>query len=216
MLHAGEDSTVTARQRDSTVTVRVDPGPSVAPVPPPPPPLEVTTSLSRTGLSWADTESPLPLQRLVHAESYAESSGSGALHHAESSSSVARVGASGFFSRRLSVKPGGRRYSVEKRGQRISVCRISKYEEAEVLVDEVDVPPEIFDVLANNMPRLLQLISHWSKRTGEVTVEQFERVLHTLGVRYTAEQVSKLFRVLDADANGKVGLDEMSPDPESP
>ena len=175
------------RQRDSTVVVRVDPRPSIAPVPPPPP-----------VLSQAGTESLLPL------------------HHAESSTSVARVGDSGFFSRRLSIKPGGRRYSIEKRGHRISVQRISKHEEAEVLNDEVDVPPEIFDVLANNMPRLLQLISHWSKRTGEVTVEQFERVLHTLGVRYTAEQVSKLFRVLDADANGKVGLDEMNPDPKSP
>ena len=149
-------------------------------------------------LSQAGTESLLPL------------------HHAESSTSVARVGASGFFSRRLSIKPGGRRYSIEKRGHRISVQRISKHEEAMCVNDEVDVPPEIFDVLANNMPRLLQLISHWSKRTGEVTVEQFERVLHTLGVRYTAEQVSKLFRVLDADANGKVGLDEMNPHPKSP
>ena len=89
--------------------------------------------------------------------------------------------------------------------------------ESEQLVDEVDVPPEIFDVLSNNMPRLLQLISHWSKRTGEVTVQQFERVLHTLGVRYSDEQVSKLFRVLDADASGKVSLEEIprapTPDP---
>ena len=130
-----------------------------------------------------------------------------------STTSLARAESSN--SGRLSVKPGGRRYSVQKQGHRVSVCRISKHEEEEVPNDEVDVPPEIFDVLANNMPRLLQLISHWSKRTGEVTVDQFERVLHTLGVRYTQEQVSKLFRVLDADANGKVGLDEMKPDPKS-
>ena len=46
-------------------------------------------------------------------------------------------------------------------------------------------------------------------KTGEVTVEQFERVLHTLGVRYTPEQVERLFKVLDADDNNKVSLEEL-------
>eukprot|EP00908_Phaeocystis_cordata_P001855 Transcript_11983.p1 GENE.Transcript_11983~~Transcript_11983.p1 ORF type:complete len:806 (+),score=359.14 Transcript_11983:124-2418(+) len=96
-------------------------------------------------------------------------------------------------------------YGVKQQGKRFSIQRRSN----ENLVEEVDVPHEIIDVLANNMPRLLQLVSHWSKKTGEVTVEQFERVLHTLGVRYTPEQVERLFKVLDADDNNKVSLEEL-------
>lgn len=165
----------------SKVTIRVD---SKQPSVPPPVLSQAAVSLVPPPmLSQAYIESRLPL------------------HHAASSASAARVGASA----RLITTA----YGVQRRGQRISVQRMS----SEQLVEDVDVPPEIFDVLANNMPRLLQLISHWSKRTGEVTVEQFERVLHTLGVRYSAEQVSKLFRVLDADANGKVRLDEIKPKP---
>jgi len=180
-------------EHDSAILIRVDRQSTATTTPRPPP-------------------SPTPLQAgsgsLVSLHTTYESADE------FSTTSLARAESS-FSSHRLSVKPGGRRYSVQKQGHRVSVCRISKHEEEDVPNDEVDVPPEIFDVLANNMPRLLQLISHWSKRTGEVTNDQFERVLHTLGVRYTEEQVSKLFRVLDADANGKVGLDEMKPDPKS-
>ena len=77
------------------------------------------------------------------------------------------------------------------------------------VVDEVAVPHEIIDALANNMPRLLQLIATWSGRSGEVDEEGFERVLHTLGVRYTETQVGSLFRVLDADSNKMVSLAEL-------
>ena len=76
-------------------------------------------------------------------------------------------------------------------------------------VQTVDVPKEIIDALANNMPRLLQLVATYSGRTGECDFESFGHVLYILGVRYREEQVKWLFRVLDADANGCVSLGEL-------
>lgn len=112
---------------------------------------------------------------------------------------------------------GGRshRYSVihrpDGRGSLVRRCSSQHGESSTELnvVDEVDVPHEIISVLAHNMPRLLQLVAHWADREGEVDPHAFERVMHTLGVRYTPSQLQRLFRVLDADSNGRVSLQEL-------
>ena len=117
--------------------------------------------------------------------------------------------------RRSSTGGASHRYSVihrpDGRGSLVRRCSSQPGESSTELnvVDEVDVPHEIISVLAHNMPRLLQLVAHWADREGEVDPHAFERVMHTLGVRYTPSQLQRLFRVLDADANGRVSLQEL-------
>ena len=99
-------------------------------------------------------------------------------------------------------------YSVTRVStRRFTICREQPYTEEVV---HVDVPHALIDVLANNMPRLLQLFRHWDRdHSGDISQPDFERALYALGVRYGQEQVVRLFRFLDADANNRVSLDEL-------
>lgn len=101
-------------------------------------------------------------------------------------------------------------FSIEYRSERaITICRKPSIGAAAPEI-VIDVPHLLIDCLANDMPRVLQLFRHWdSGRTGEISIVEFEHILFALGVRYTIGQVRRLFRVLDADSNGRVSLAEL-------
>lgn len=108
-----------------------------------------------------------------------------------------------------SSRPDRRRKVSPDQSRKPSRVSIRRETNAGAFVDEVDVPHEIIDVLAFNMPRMLQLFRRWSKGKGEVSFDQFERMLFTLGVRYSLTQLTRLFRVLDADSSGHVSIEEL-------
>ena len=76
-------------------------------------------------------------------------------------------------------------------------------------IEEVEVPQQLIDVLAHNMPRFLQLVHHWSDKTGSLDALGFERLLFTLGVRDSVTAVKSLFSVIDSDSSGKISLSEL-------
>lgn len=103
--------------------------------------------------------------------------------------------------------------------RRVTICRMPAASTASTAFSAVsaaskptfiDVPHALIDCLANDMPRLLQLFRHWDRNnSGEVSLHDFERALYALGVRYSPTQVRNLFRLLDADSNQRVSLEEL-------